>query len=96
MFHIDLTDELEKEKKFLDLLDRLPPARKSTALYLIDHLRRYDLQNKSFILHVVYDYTVFKNRAKRISFSWGGCCSFKIRPTHRSIDDTLIQPKFVG
>ena len=23
-------------------------------------------------------------------------CSFKIRPTHRSIDDTLIQPKFVG
>ena len=25
----------------------------------------------------------------------GGECSFKIRPTHRSIDDTLIQPKFV-
>ena len=24
-----------------------------------------------------------------------GGCSFKIRPTHRSIDDTLIQPKFV-
>ena len=31
-----------------------------------------------------------------ISFSWGGGCSFKIRPTHRSIDDTSIQPKFVG
>ena len=25
-----------------------------------------------------------------------GWCSFKIRLTHRSIDDTLIQPKFVG
>ena len=25
----------------------------------------------------------------------GGGCSFKIRPTDRSIDDTLIQPKFV-
>ena len=41
--------------------------------------------------------TVSVSRGVRISFSWGGGgCSFKIRPTHRSIDDTLIQPKFVG
>ena len=25
----------------------------------------------------------------------GEGCSFKIRPTHKLIDDTLIQPKFV-
>ena len=30
----------------------------------------------------------------RISFSWG--VGLKIEPTHRSIDDTLIQPKFVA
>ena len=34
------------------------------------------------------------DRGVRISFGWG--YSLKIRPTHRSIDDTLIQPKFVG
>ena len=38
------------------------------------------------------------SRGVRISFGYGkggGGCSFKIRPTHKSIDDTLIQPKFV-
>ena len=36
----------------------------------------------------------FVHRGVRISFSWGWC-SFKVRPTYRSIDDTIIQPKFV-
>ena len=36
-----MTDELVKEKHLLNLLEQLPPARKSTTLFLIDHLRRY-------------------------------------------------------
>ena len=31
-----------------------------------------------------------------VSVLAAGGCSFKITPTHRSIDDTLMQPKFVG
>ena len=30
-----------------------------------------------------------------VSVLAGGGCSFKIGPTYRSIDDTIIQPKFV-
>ena len=37
-----------------------------------------------------------QDRGVRMSFRRGGGCSFKITPTHISIDDTLIQPKFVG
>ncbi|XP_028400755.1 active breakpoint cluster region-related protein-like [Dendronephthya gigantea] len=37
---LGMTDEQEKEKHLLDLLDQLPPARKSTTLFLIEHLRR--------------------------------------------------------
>ena len=31
-----------------------------------------------------------------VSVLAGGGVEFKIRPTHRSIDGTLIQPKFIG
>ena len=40
--HLDMSDPEEKELFMLDTFQQLPKPNKLTALYLFEHLRRYD------------------------------------------------------
>ena len=65
-------------------------------LVVVRHTSRVQYLHHMIRLAGRTDHVSITCRGVRISFSWGGGCSFKITPTHRSIDDILMQPKFVG
>ena len=52
-------------------------------------------ENKNMKIVSVASVRYIQDRGVRMSFRRGGY-SFKFRPTHKSIDDTFIKPKFVG